>query len=62
MSALTTSPPWQALVRHHHEIRTLHLRELFDRDPKRFDTFSLRAGELVVDVSKNRVTGETMRL
>ena len=38
------------------------LAGLFVRDPARFDTFSLRVEDLLVDVSKNLVTSETMRL
>jgi hypothetical protein len=37
-------------------------RELFKEDPKRFDKFHLRMGDLLFDYSKNRVTDETMRL
>src|SRR5450432_142644 len=63
MSAmLTQSPAWQALQRHQEQMRDVHLRELFARDPKRFEKFSLRLGDLLVDYSKHRVEEETLRL
>ncbi|MEO6420473.1 MAG: glucose-6-phosphate isomerase, partial [Polyangiaceae bacterium] len=62
MSALTESPAWQALLTHHQSMRDVHMRTLFEQDPKRFERFSLRLGDLLVDYSKNRVTEETMKL
>ena len=32
---LTDQPAWKALEEHHRDIRTVHLRELFARDPRR---------------------------
>jgi glucose-6-phosphate isomerase len=40
----------------------VHLRDLFTADPQRFDRFSLRLDDLLLDYSKNRVTTETMLL
>jgi glucose-6-phosphate isomerase len=62
MSALTSSAAWQALQRHAEAAAGLHLRDLFAEDPKRFERFSLREGDLLLDVSKNRITAETLRL
>jgi len=62
MSELTRSPAWQALDRHHREIRDLSLRELFARDPERFRRLSLGLDGFLLDYSKNRVTDETLRL
>ena len=59
---LTDSSPWSTLQRHAEEIRRVHLRELFARDPRRFEKFSLRLGDLLVDFSKQRITDETLRL
>ena len=47
MSALTKSPAWKALAAHYTEIKDTHMRELFAQDPKRFDKFSLRSGDLL---------------
>ena len=62
MSALTQSPAWLDLQRHHQQIRDLEMRTLFAGDPERFSRFSLRLGDLLVDCSKHRVTAETLRL
>jgi glucose-6-phosphate isomerase len=62
MSALTLSPAWQALVRHHAEIERVHMRDLFAADPGRFEAFSVEVDELLLDCSKHRTTPETMRL
>jgi glucose-6-phosphate isomerase len=40
----------------------VHMRGLFDRDPERFERFSLRMGDILFDYSKNRITEETMAL
>ena len=53
---------WQALKRHHAEIKGQHLRELFASDPERGERLTAEAAGLYLDYSKNRVTEETMRL
>jgi glucose-6-phosphate isomerase len=53
---------WQALRRHHQELETMHLRELFAADPERGETMTCEAGDLFLDWSKNRVTDHTMAL
>ncbi len=53
---------WKALAEHHARVRDLHLRDLFDADPGRGDTFTAEAGDIFVDYSKNRVTPVTMPL
>jgi glucose-6-phosphate isomerase len=62
MSTLTASTAWKALEQHQKTLASVHMRDLFDRDPARFDTFSLRFKDLLLDYSKNRITAETMRL
>src|SRR3989339_650895 len=62
MSKLTTSPAWQALKAHHAAIEPVHMRQMFRDDPARFDKFSLQLGDLLFDYSKNRISGETVRL
>jgi glucose-6-phosphate isomerase len=55
-------PAWKALEEHYSEVQSLHLRQLFADDPKRGEQFTLQALGLYFDYSKNRITGETMRL
>ena len=59
---LTDRPAWKALEAHHREVRTLHLRTLFARDPGRAVRFTREAIGLYADFSKHRITDETWRL
>ncbi|MCC9000753.1 MAG: glucose-6-phosphate isomerase, partial [Candidatus Contendobacter sp.] len=62
MSVPSDLPVWQELKAHHAAIADLHLRDLFAADPARFSIFSRRFGDLLVDFSKHRITGETLGL
>jgi glucose-6-phosphate isomerase len=62
MSALTQSPAWQALARHHAATQGVHMRELFAADPRRFERFSVEVDSVLLDYSKHRVNAETMKL
>ena len=62
MSALTSTPAWQALAKHKTEIEAVHVRDLFAKDPKRFERMSMEACGVFADWSKHRATDETMSL
>jgi glucose-6-phosphate isomerase len=62
MSKLTLSPAWKALHAHQAEIADVHMRDLFAREPGRAQKFSLKAGALLLDYSKHRVTDATLAL
>jgi glucose-6-phosphate isomerase len=62
MTSLIDKPAWKGLQAHFDEIGELHMRQLFEEDPGRFERYTLRCGGLLVDYSKNRITDETMRL
>jgi len=62
MSALTSSPAWNALLAHKTSIAGTTMRELFAADPQRFTKMSREACGLLVDWSKHRATDETWRL
>ena len=62
MSALNKTPAWKSLERHYREIAPKNMRDLFAQDPHRFEKFSLRFSDILVDYSKNRITEETMSL
>jgi glucose-6-phosphate isomerase len=62
MSELTQSAAWKALEDHHREIAPVHMRDMFRDDPERFERFSLRFKDILLDYSKNRITQETVRL
>ena len=59
---LTRSPAWRALQAHYASMRTAHLREMFDDDPRRADRYRLTCCGLTLDYSKNRIYGETLQL
>lgn len=58
----TTSDQWEALKSHFPKVKQVHLRELFDRDPKRGTELTVDAGDLHIDYSKHRITRETVGL
>ena len=57
----TTTKSWQNLSRHYETVKDLHMRDLFADDPRRFDKFSIRFNNILVDYSKNRITQETIK-
>ncbi len=59
---LTQTAQWQALAEHRDKFGGTHLRELFAADPQRAAKHTLSVGDLVIDLSKNLVTGETLEL
>ena len=61
MSKLTQTESWKTLQAHAEEMKTQHMRDLFDKDPERFNRFNLRINDILVDYSKNRCTEETMK-
>jgi glucose-6-phosphate isomerase len=59
---LAARPEWKALLAHHADIRDLHLRDLFARDPARGKRLTAEGVGLYLDYSKHRVTDDTLRL
>jgi glucose-6-phosphate isomerase len=53
---------WKALQSHFESIRETHLRELFANDPSRGERMIAEGAGLYLDYSKNRITGETIKL
>ena len=58
----TTTQSWQDLTEHFQKIERIHMKDLFAQDPGRFESFSLRFNDILVDYSKNRITEETLKL
>ncbi|MES3016455.1 MAG: glucose-6-phosphate isomerase [Bacteroidota bacterium] len=58
---LTSSHAFKALGQHYDQIKKHHLRDLF-RDKARFDKFSIKFGDILLDYSKNRINDETQKL
>ncbi len=59
MSRLTDTASWQALEAHAKEMKQVHMRDLFAQDPDRFNKYSLKLNDILVDYSKNLMTEET---
>jgi glucose-6-phosphate isomerase len=53
---------WKALDANYQQVKDLHLRQLFDDDEDRGETFALEAEGIYLDYSKNRVTEDTLAL
>ncbi len=53
---------WKKLADHYEKIKNVHMKDLFADDPERFDKFSVRLDNILVDYSKNRITEQTMAL
>jgi len=62
MTPLTRRRAWKALRAHFKKIEPLHLRKLFADDPRRGQRLTAEAAGLFLDYSKNRVTGQTLKL
>jgi glucose-6-phosphate isomerase len=60
MATLHKLPVWQKLNQHQQNIASLHMRDLFAQDAKRFDKFSLKFADILFDYSKHRITDETL--
>ena len=55
-------PAWKALSEHWQDVRDLHMRDMFDVDEQRFEKFSVKFNDILLDFSKNRITEETITL
>jgi glucose-6-phosphate isomerase len=62
MSKLNSLSNCQALRDHYEKTKDLHMRDLFAEDSQRFEKFSARLGDILLDYSKNRITEETVQL
>lgn len=60
--SLTQSPEWQALSTHLATTPCPHLRECFKSDQNRHERFTLRAAQLTLDYSRQRISQETINL
>ncbi|MFC6378824.1 glucose-6-phosphate isomerase [Tatumella terrea] len=57
----TQTDAWKALQQHFSDMKAVSIADLFARDPQRFSKFSATFDDqLLVDYSKNRITGETL--
>ena len=59
---LTRRKAWSALKTHYKKVSGIHLRKLFQDDPKRGEEFATEALGIYLDYSKNRITDKTLKL
>jgi glucose-6-phosphate isomerase len=59
---LRDRPSWNALARHHEELRDVHLRDLFESDAGRGERLTAEGAGLYLDYSKHRITDRTLEL
>jgi glucose-6-phosphate isomerase len=62
MTPLKQLPAWQALEAHAKATRDVSIRQLFADDPTRGDHLFAEAAGILLDYSKHRITGETLKL
>ncbi len=58
----TRTSAWKQLKSHFKEMKDVEMKTLFQNDDSRFETFSLKTDEILLDFSKNRITSETLDL
>ena len=58
----TTTEAWGRLQEHYEATKDVAMKQLFDDDAQRFETFSYRFEDILVDCSKNRTSRETREL
>lgn len=62
LSNLTDSAEWKALEKHFESVCNVHMRDLFEENPQRFEQFSVALNDILLDYSKNRITETTIKL
>lgn len=58
----TTTSAWKKLQQHAAAMKDVQMKDLFARDNQRFEKYSCRFQDILVDFSKNLVTDETLAL
>ena len=57
---LTLLPQWQKLADHKKDMHNMHMRDMFAHDPLRAERMSVKACDIYLDYSKNRISTDTM--
>jgi glucose-6-phosphate isomerase len=58
----TKTKAWRNLSDHFKKMNNIQMKDLFAEDSRRFEKFSLRFQDILLDYSKNRIIPETMNL
>jgi glucose-6-phosphate isomerase len=57
----TTTKAWQQLLKHAEDMKEVHMKDLFSKDPGRFKKYSLCISDIAFDYSKNILTDTTVK-
>ncbi len=58
----TTTTSWENLKSHFKTVSEKHLKDYFQEDPERFNKFSVKFEDILIDYSKNLISDETIKL
>lgn len=58
----TDTNAWKLLVSHQKEMKDIQMKDLFKKNPKRFDEMSIQIDDILFDYSKNIITEETLSM
>ena len=58
----TTTKAWKELEAYYAEFKDTHMKDLFAKDGQRFEKYSLRFEDILLDYSKNRIDDKVMSL
>jgi glucose-6-phosphate isomerase len=58
----TTTKSWRKLTKHFKDTRGVEMKTLFAENPNRFEAFSTRFEDILIDYSKNILTADTLPL
>ena len=58
----TTTAAWKALLEHQTKMAKVQMKDLFQKDSDRFESMSLKLGDILFDYSKNIITKETFEM
>ncbi|MFW1677542.1 glucose-6-phosphate isomerase [Pontibacter sp. JAM-7] len=62
MPIRSSNDSWKALDKHATDLSEQHIRDLFTADTHRFDSLTFRADQVLLDLSKQRITDHTLAL
>jgi glucose-6-phosphate isomerase len=62
IQSLTKLKSWKSLAAQSKQVKKLHLRDLFAKDPKRGERLTCEAAGLYLDYSKNRITDQSLKV
>ncbi|MFA9390264.1 MAG: glucose-6-phosphate isomerase [Prolixibacteraceae bacterium] len=58
----TTTAAWKALEEHYASFKDVQIKDLFDKNPSRFEKYSLKFEDILLDFSKNRLDEKALSL